>query len=196
MASPNSTHRRSEEWRDIPGWHGLYQASSRGRIRGIDRTIIRRDGRTIRVPQTVLKPGSLKYGHQIVGLYNSGEKKRSVAVHRLIARAFLGECPPGEEVCHIDGDPRNNSVENLRYGTRNENVKDSVRHGTHQNSRKTKCNRGHALAAPNLTAASMRKGHRSCLACARAHSRVYQKPALRTHFQDIADTYYYDIMNG
>jgi hypothetical protein len=51
-------------------------------------------------------------------------------VHRLIARAFLGECPPGNQVRHLDGNPANNNVSNLSYGTRLENREDAIRHGT------------------------------------------------------------------
>ena len=39
--------------------------------------------------------------------------------------------PEGMEVCHQDGDRKNNRPENLRYGTRSDNVIDAIRHGTH-----------------------------------------------------------------
>lgn len=50
--------------------------------------------------------------------------------HRLIALAFMGECPSGMEVCHNDGDPTNNNINNLRYGTRKDNMDDQRRLGT------------------------------------------------------------------
>jgi hypothetical protein len=44
--------------------------------------------------------------------------------------AFVGPCPPGEEGLHGDGDMFNNTISNLRWGTRRENVHDSMKHGT------------------------------------------------------------------
>lgn len=44
--------------------------------------------------------------------------------------AFVGPCPEGLEVCHLDGDPLNNRLSNLRYDTRSANNLDKVGHGT------------------------------------------------------------------
>lgn len=52
-------------------------------------------------------------------------------VHNLIAEVFLGPVPfPNAEVRHLDGDPENNAVTNLAYGTHAENMADTARHGT------------------------------------------------------------------
>ncbi len=51
-------------------------------------------------------------------------------VHRLVLEAFVGPCPEGMECRHLDGNPRNNRVENLRWGTHRENRQDMERHGT------------------------------------------------------------------
>jgi DNA-binding transcriptional regulator YiaG len=51
-----------------------------------------------------------------------------VFVHRLVMLAFVGPCPAGHEVRHINGDPSDNRLVNLRYGTRSENQKDRARH--------------------------------------------------------------------
>lgn len=44
----------------------------------------------------------------------------SIDVHRLVARAFLGETPKGMQIDHIDRNKHNNSLENLRFATRQE----------------------------------------------------------------------------
>ncbi len=49
--------------------------------------------------------------------------------HQVIAEVFIGPCPKGMEVLHKDGTRNNNSVSNLRYGTRKDNCEDTVRHG-------------------------------------------------------------------
>jgi len=39
-------------------------------------------------------------------------------------RTFVGNCPEGMEVLHKNGNPVDNRLENLRYGTRTENILD------------------------------------------------------------------------
>jgi hypothetical protein len=51
-------------------------------------------------------------------------------VHRLVLEAFIGPCPPGMECLHLDGNRVNPRLENLRWGTRQQNVDDMRRHGT------------------------------------------------------------------
>lgn len=121
----------TEEWQDIPGYEGKYQASSLGRIKSLKRMV---RGRTpggtpfLRsVPERILKPGAYcKAGHLSVVL-GHGENGRPV--HQLVALTFLGACPQGMEVLHINGDPTDNRVENLRYGTRTQNILDVYRQG-------------------------------------------------------------------
>lgn len=92
-------------------------------------------------------------------------------VHRLVLLAFVG--PPATnsaEVCHIDGNPANNQLANLRWGSSSENKADQVRHGTHRNASKTHCPSGHAYDDKN-TYFYPDTGNRDCRACARERSR-------------------------
>ena len=50
-------------------------------------------------------------------------------MHRLVLLAFVGKCPPGKQALHRDGDPSNNRLTNLYWGTPLENAADCVRHG-------------------------------------------------------------------
>jgi hypothetical protein len=56
--------------------------------------------------------------------------KFNFLVHRLVLEAFVGSCPDSFECCHKDGNPLNNRLENLRWGSRSENRLDAVNHGT------------------------------------------------------------------
>ena len=117
-----------EIWRDIPGYDGMYQASSHGRIRSVDRTIFRphsHGGHAVwRYKGRVLKARPKESGHLNVSLGAHNTKK----VHRLVLETFVGACPVGMECLHIDGDPTNNRIENLRWGTRFENKADERKH--------------------------------------------------------------------
>lgn len=76
-----------------------------------------------------LKPGIASGGYPLVGLMRDG-RQYSRKVHVLVALAFLGPRPEGHDVCHNNGNPADNRVENLRYDTRSANLRDAVRHGT------------------------------------------------------------------
>ena len=56
--------------------------------------------------------------------------RNKCAIHRLVLETFIGPCPKGMECCHNDGDRHNNKLENLRWDTRSNNIKDAQRHGT------------------------------------------------------------------
>lgn len=102
-----------EEWRQIPGRASGYSASSLGRIRRDKRSMGTRTGNMPR------QHGGRKY--LSVGLSCDGVGFR-VDVHRLVAAAFLGPCPPGYEVDHVNGRKRDNRSVNLRYVTHHGNV--------------------------------------------------------------------------
>jgi hypothetical protein len=67
-------------------------------------------------------------GYLRVGIMDRG-RQRCLSVHSLVALAFLGERPDGYDICHNDGNPRNNTPKNLRYDTRSNNAKDRFLHG-------------------------------------------------------------------
>lgn len=70
-----------------------------------------------------------KYGHQVVDIYIDGERyHKYVAV--LVAEAFIPNPHNYPEVRHMDGNPLNNHVSNLAWGTHADNMADAKRHGT------------------------------------------------------------------
>lgn len=76
-----------------------------------------------------------RYGHMSVGLRREG-KTHFKYVHVLVMAAFVGDKPEGLETRHLDGNPKNNILSNLKYGTPSENRYDSVKHGTHRSGLK------------------------------------------------------------
>lgn len=57
------------------------------------------------------------------------------SVSRLVCEAFHGSCPDGMECCHNDGDCQNNRASNLRWDTRESNVRDIHLHGGNKGTR-------------------------------------------------------------
>lgn len=119
-----------EEWRDIPGLEGYYQASSLSRIRSVPRTVETSHGQFRRRVGKIISQSANANGYMFVGLCWDG-KKRFKAVHRLVCLAFHGPAPDGQpHVAHNDGTRNNNVPENLRWASPSENMQDAVRHGT------------------------------------------------------------------
>lgn len=73
--------------------------------------------------------GSLSKGYPRVTLTAAGRRRRFF-VHRLVAETFLGPCPDGLEVAHLNGNRRDSRLSNLRYVTRCENHLHKIGHGT------------------------------------------------------------------
>ena len=183
-----------EQWKPVRGYEGIYEVSSHGRVRSVDRTVTCSDGHVRSHKGKVLSAClSKRGGYPLVSLCTQG-KSQSHHVHSLVAEAFIGHRLEGTEVCHSDGDPTNNHLDNLRYDTSSGNELDKVRHGTHYSAAKTHCPRGHELFAENIPPSIAKRGKRMCLACARAHSRVYHHPELKPQFKAVADSYYQAIL--
>lgn len=118
----------AEEWRSIPGWSGFYEVSNLGRVRSVDRIVSSgHPGVRMRLQGRVLTPGKGQRGHLDVYLWRGGKRVKAW-VHRLVLLAFVGPCPPGLESRHLDGNPANNSLSNLCWGTRSRNNLDRAIH--------------------------------------------------------------------
>lgn len=104
-----------EEWRDIPGYEGLYQASNLGRVKSLARL---RTGiqAGYKLPERILKQNVDRIGYKFCGLYKSG-KVKTVRVHRLVALAFLPNPCDFPVINHKDENKTNNSVSNLEWCT-------------------------------------------------------------------------------
>lgn len=118
-----------EEWKDIPSYKGYYQASNFGNVRSVDREIKKRNGKKEYRKGVFLKPNMDDIGRLGVCINING-KKNTKGIGVLVAEAFFGTRPQGMFVCHNNGNPADNRLENLRYDTPSGNINDMRKHGT------------------------------------------------------------------
>ncbi len=107
-----------EEWKDVPGYKGLYQVSSLGRVKSLPKYHSKRE--------RILKGEMDKDGYIKVVLCPNSYKREKRFVHRIVAMAFIENRNNGYEVDHIDGNPSNNCIDNLRWVTHKTNINNPV----------------------------------------------------------------------
>ena len=122
-----------EVWRDVKGYEGLYQVSSKGRARSLDREFDRGANGILKTKGIILKLGYNK-GYRYFNASSPRNKVKVMWVHRLVAKEFIPNLENKPCVNHIDGDKDNNSAENLEWATHKENQNHSVENGLDGNS--------------------------------------------------------------
>lgn len=111
----------SDEWHDIPGYPG-YQITRSGRVRNTSHR------------QGVRRGQDLKHhidplGYRCLHFVVDG-RQRKLRLHRLLLLTFVGPPAAGQtHTRHLDGDPANNDLSNLAWGTPKENAADVDVHG-------------------------------------------------------------------
>lgn len=117
-----------EIWKDIPGYEGLYQASSLGRIKSIDRAITYSNRHNHIHKGKILIQRECTGGYLYAVLSKEG-KVKNCRVHRLVASSFIPNPNNLPQVNHLDKNRKNNSVLNLQWCTGSENQIHSFTNG-------------------------------------------------------------------
>lgn len=135
------------EWRPIPGYAGSYSVSNTGLVRAEARL---RNGRanSVRALKQRMKVQQQREDGYLQVSLTLDSKGVHAYVHCLVALAFIGPRPEGQQACHNDGDKTNNVLSNIRYDTRTGNEADKVLHGT--------SNRGDRRRTAKLDAAQVK----------------------------------------
>ena len=122
------TFSAAEEWRDVPGYEGLYQVSNLGRVRSLDRVV--RHSRNASITRLrrgkILRPAHNSY--LTVILYKDKHEKNAL-VHVLVLESFVSIRPLGLVANHIDGHKHNNILSNLEWITQQENAMHAIEKG-------------------------------------------------------------------
>ncbi|MFG6426059.1 MAG: HNH endonuclease [Muribaculaceae bacterium] len=111
-----------EIWRDIEGYEGLYQVSSHGRVKSMDKPMFYGDSDNVKNHECsirasrILKGRMKKNGYIQIGLSKDGIQ-RTFTVHRLVAQAFIPNPTHHPYVNHKDENKINNHADNLEWCT-------------------------------------------------------------------------------
>lgn len=122
-----------EEWKSITGFEGLYEVSNYGRVKSLARIVTHRN-RTQPKSERVLKNHINNNGYAAVVLCKNN-KTYPKLVHRLVAQEFIPNPDNKPNVDHIDTNPSNNKIDNLRWVTQKENCLNPI---TRMNNSKSK----------------------------------------------------------
>ena len=102
-----------QNWKDIEGYEGLYKVSTNGDIWSCRKNRLK-------------IPSKQNGGYMLVFLVKDG-KRKAYLTHRLVAQTYIENPYNLAEVNHIDGNKKNNNVENLEWCSRSDNLKHRAR---------------------------------------------------------------------
>lgn len=118
----------TEKWMAIHGYNGLYDVSSFGRVRSLDREVLKSNGVTCKFNATCLSIRTFGFGYPTISLCKNGIPN-TCTVHKLVANAFVHNEHEKTHVNHIDSNPMNNYFKNLEHCTHSENMIHAYKYG-------------------------------------------------------------------
>lgn len=100
-----------EEWKDVMGFEGLYKISRNGMVR----SYWHKKPKCMKATVASTKNGGHMLSYRLRGI--DGKKHHKMA-HTLVAEHFISNPLGYKYVMHIDGNPKNNNADNLRWTER------------------------------------------------------------------------------
>ncbi|PTF77583.1 NUMOD4 domain-containing protein [Staphylococcus chromogenes] len=118
-----------EIWKDVVGYEGLYEVSNKGGVRThkYKTTYTKKHG-VRHWKQRYLKNKTPNGRDVRVALWKDG-KPKDFLVHRLVAFALIPMIEGKNCINHIDGNPKNNNVDNLEWCNHSENNRHALENG-------------------------------------------------------------------
>lgn len=113
-----------EIWKEIPNFENLYAVSNKGRVKSLDRNVTYKNGRIAHYQEKLLAPIKDSKGYLKVHL--KANPSKHYFIHRLVALVFIENPNNYPNIDHIDTNPLNNCVENLRWVTQEMNMNNEL----------------------------------------------------------------------
>lgn len=121
----NAMERNNEIWLPVVGFEGLYEVSTLGRVKSLDRVRLDPIRGAKHYKCKILSPGATPFGYLFVRLSYKNKPSVSKLLHRLVADAFIPNPDNKPQVNHKNGIKSDNTVINLEWMTSSENVRHS-----------------------------------------------------------------------
>lgn len=113
---------QKEIWKPVPNYEKMYEASTYGRIRSLERLVFNKRWQNYQKRKSViLKPSVSPKGYYTV-VFGVNGTRMAHSVHRIIAKTFLPNPDNLPVINHKDGNKLNNNVSNLEWCTQKYNV--------------------------------------------------------------------------
>ena len=127
-----------EIWVPAFGYEGLYSVSSEGRVRSENRVVRHHKGGPKRLSGAILSAHPNVHGYLQLTLCKENIRTNH-RVHRLVLSSFTRQ-NPNLDTMHLDGNRLNNSITNLAWGSRTDNMRMASKHGTtNRGAKNPKC---------------------------------------------------------
>jgi hypothetical protein len=120
--------REREKWADIPRFEGQYQVSNLGRVKSLQRMRKTKSNGVAVHKERILKQSTNCNGYKFLTLSRNGVRNFYL-IHKLVLISFVSPAEAGMQCRHLDGNPKNNNLKNLKWGTSQENLLDKIKHG-------------------------------------------------------------------
>lgn len=123
---------QNEIWKDVPGYDGKYQVSNMGRVRGLPRNSVMKNGSDVirklkgRIMSFGVCGSRVKY-HSIKLCKDS--KIETITIHRLVATVFVKNPHGKPHINHINNNSFDNRATNLEWCTPQENMSHAMKNG-------------------------------------------------------------------
>jgi len=110
---------KKEIWKEIKGYEGKYSVSNAGRVKSDNGWY-----------EKILKQ-TIRNGYPSIGLCSPSKKYKFFSIHTLVLETFNKKRPKNKQCAHLDGNQKNNRLENLCWVTPKKNAHHKRLHGTH-----------------------------------------------------------------
>lgn len=125
---------KGEIWKPVVGYEGFYEVSNLGNIKSLDRTVKQRNrwGKIMDrfFPGKMLSKNRCESArYQMVALSDGNMTRKTILVHRIVAKAFIPNTANKPQVNHINGEKKDNRVVNLEWCDGEYNIAHAVENG-------------------------------------------------------------------